>query len=163
MLPQSRLMSPKLLPWAPQARHFELHLAAWTSKNHQKLEGFDVFKMCAKLVLNAFWMLFLATWSSIWVPHGAHRAKRAPKSLHFGTLLQTFFGPVLSWMLDRAEKVPKGSQKTILASVGKHFDTFLIYFRLLGCVSTSTKSFPNGCLDALLHNIKAYTNSNKLS
>ena len=90
-----------------------------------------------------------------------------PKELQKASILElffrTFFGPVLSWMLDRAEKVPKGSQKTILASVGKHFDTFLIYFRLLGCVSTSTKSFPNGCLDALLHNIKAYKNSNKLS
>ena len=39
----------------------------------------------------------------------------------------------------------------------------LRYFRLSGCVSTSTKSFSNGCLDALLHNIKAYKNSNKLS
>ena len=126
-------------------------------KTMRNSRDFDVFKMCAKLVLNAFWMLFLATWSAtLCIPHGAHRLKRAPKSFHLGALFRTFFGLVLSWMLDRAEKVPKGSQKAILASFGEHLDTFLIYFRLLGCVSTSTKSFSDGCLSALLHNIKAY-------
>ena len=97
----------------------------------------------------------------------SHLAHIGPKELQKASILElffrTFFGLVLSWMLDRAEKVPKGSQKVILATFGEHSGIFLIYFRLLGCVSTSTESFPNGCLDALLHNIKAYKNSNKLS
>ena len=59
-----------------------------------------------------------------------------PKELQKASILElffrTFFGLVLSWMLDRAEKVPKGSQKAILASFGEHSDTFFDIFQTLG-------------------------------
>ena len=59
-----------------------------------------------------------------------------PKELQKASILElffrTFFGLVLSWMLDRAEKVPKGSQKAILASFGEHFDIFFDIFQTLG-------------------------------
>ena len=54
------------------------------------------------------------------------------KASIWGLLFRTFFGLVLSWMLDMAEKVPKGSQKAILASFGEHFDTFFDIFQILG-------------------------------
>ena len=52
-----------------------------------------------------------------------------PKELQKASILELFvrpfFGLVLSWMLDRAEKVPKGSQKAILAS---HSGSILAFF-----------------------------------
>ena len=66
----------------------------------------------------------------------SHLAHIGPKELQKATILdlffRTFFGLVLSWMLDRAEKVPKGSQKAILASFREQSDTFFDIFQTLG-------------------------------
>ncbi len=66
----------------------------------------------------------------------SHLAHIGPKELQKASILELFFrtflGLVLSWMLDRAEKVPKGSQKAILASFGEPFETFFDMFQTLG-------------------------------
>ena len=66
----------------------------------------------------------------------SHLAHIGPKELQKASILELFFcfffGLVLSWMLDRAEQVPKGSQKAILASFGEPFDTLFDIFQTLG-------------------------------
>ena len=132
MPPKSRLMSPKLLPWAPQGFHSELHLGTQTLKKAQKLECFWWFRNVCRthhgcLLDPLFGHLVLHM-----NPHIAHIGpKELPKAAIWGVIFCTCFAWFLSWMIDRAEKVPKRSQKAILATFWPHFDTCLLHFQTL--------------------------------
>ena len=84
----------------------------------------DVCKTCLECLLDALFGHLVSHMSS-------RLAHIGPKELQKASILElffrTFFGLVLSWMLDRAEKVPKGSQKAILASFGEHSGIFFGY------------------------------------